>query len=208
MCETLDVPVVGGNVSLYNDSEAGPIPPTPTLLMVGKRDGVDAPPAALSGEGTIVLVGDPGGALGGSEYLQQAGGSDRFPSLPDTPAARIRALAEVANDDATLATHDVSNGGIGVALAEMLVDGTGATVDLPGGGAPARRVFCERPGRAIVQTTDPARVRERFEGIAPVSEVGSPNDDGRLRIAVDGETLEYDVEAVQEKRGVIERELA
>jgi phosphoribosylformylglycinamidine synthase len=207
MCETLGVPVVGGNVSLYNDSEAGPIPPTPTLLMVGKRDGVDVPPAAFSGEGTIMLVGEPGGALGGSEYLQQAGGSDRFPSLPGTPAARVRALADVANDDATVATHDVSNGGLAVALAEMVADGTGAAVTVPGEGAPAKRLFCERPGRAVVQTTDPESVRERFEGVAPVGEIGSPTDEGRLLIDIGGETLEYDAAAIREKRRVIEREL-
>jgi phosphoribosylformylglycinamidine synthase len=207
MCATLDVPVVGGNVSLYNDSEAGPIPPTPTLLMIGKREGVDAPPAAFVEEGTIVLVGEPDGALGGSEYLNEVGGSDRFPSLPEAPRKRIRALADVANDDATLATHDVSNGGLAVALAEMITGETGATIDLPGGGAPAERLFCERPGRAVVGTTDPDRVRERFEGIAPVTEIGSPTDDGQLRIDVDGETLEYEMEAVREKRRVIEREL-
>jgi phosphoribosylformylglycinamidine synthase len=207
MCETLDVPVVGGNVSLYNDSEAGAIPPTPTLLMVGKRDGVDVPPAAFSGEGRIMLVGDPGGALGGSEYLQQAGGSDRFPSLPGTPAARIRALGDVANDDATVATHDVSNGGLAVTLAEMVADGTGVTVTLTGEGAPAERLFCERPGRAVVQTTDPDGVHERFEGVAPVDEIGTSNDDGRLLIHIDGETLEYGAAAIREKRRVIEREL-
>jgi len=207
MCETLGCPVVGGNVSLYNDSEAGPIPPTPTLLMVGTREGVDAPPATVSGEGTILLVGDPGGALGGSEYLQQAGGSDRFPSLPAAPAERVRGLADVASDEATLATHDVSNGGLAVALAEMLTDDAGATIDLSGEGPPARRLFCERPGRAVVETTDPDRVRERFEGIAPVSEIGSPSDDGRLGIDIDGEILEYGLEAVRGKRRVIEREL-
>jgi phosphoribosylformylglycinamidine synthase II len=207
MCATLEAPVVGGNVSLYNDSEAGPIPPTPTLLMIGKREGVDAPPAALSEEGTIVLVGDPDGALGGSEYLEEVGGSDRFPSLPGNPAERVRALADVATDDATLATHDVSNGGLAVALAEMITGETGATIDLPGEGTPAEQLFCERPGRAVLATTDPDGVRERFEGTAPVTEIGSPTEDGRLRIDVDGERLEYGMEAVRAKRRVIEREL-
>ncbi|MFB6227233.1 MAG: phosphoribosylformylglycinamidine synthase subunit PurL [Halobacteriales archaeon] len=207
MCATLEAPVVGGNVSLYNDSEAGPIPPTPTLLMIGKREGVDAPSAALSEEGTIVLVGDPDGALGGSEYLEEVGGSDRFPSLPANPGERVRALADVATDDATLATHDVSNGGLAVALAEMITGETGATIDLPGEGTPAEQLFCERPGRAVVATTDPDGVRERFEGTTPVTKIGSPTDDGRLRIDVDGGRLEYGMEAVRAKRRVIEREL-
>jgi len=89
----------------------------------------------------------------------------------------------------------------------MLTDDAGATIDLSGEGPPARRLFCERPGRAVVETTDPDRVRERFEGIAPVSEIGSPSDDGRLEIDIDGEILEYGLEAVRGKRRVIEREL-
>jgi phosphoribosylformylglycinamidine synthase len=207
MCAALDVPVVGGNVSLYNDSQAGPIPPTPTLMMVGRREGVDAPTAALSGEGTILLVGDPDGALGGSEYLGHAGGSDRFPSLPVAPAERVSALAEVATDGSTVATHDVSNGGLAVALAEMTTDGTGARVEIPGDGSPAERLFCERPGRAVVGTTDPDGVRDRFEGVAPVTEIGSPTDDGRLGVDVDGVSLDYAAATLREKRGVIGREL-
>ena len=207
MCAALDVPVVGGNVSLYNDSETGAIPPTPTLMMVGRREGVDAPTAALSGEGTILLVGDPDGALGGSEYLQHAGGSDRFPSLPGTPGERIEALAAVASDEATVATHDVSNGGLAVALAEMVTANTGARIDLPGEGSPAERLFCERPGRAVVQSTDPDGVRARFEGVAPVHEIGSPTTDGRLEIDVDGTALDYRAAELREKRDVIESEL-
>jgi len=207
MCATLDVPVVGGNVSLYNDSAAGPIPPTPTLMMVGRRDGVDAPSAGLSGEGQLVLVGEPDGALGGSEYTERVGGSDRFPALPAAPAERTRALAEVATDGATLATHDVSNGGLAVALAEMVTEAVGACVTVPGGASPAERLFCERPGRAVIETTDPGSVRESFDGVAPVFDLGSTTDDGRLHVEVDGGSIDYDAATIREKRGVIEREL-
>jgi len=80
-CADLDAPVVGGNVSLYNDSVEGPIPPTPTLALIGTRKGYNAPPAALdadsAGDSELLLIGaggaDGGGALGGSEYLAQAG---------------------------------------------------------------------------------------------------------------------------------------
>jgi len=122
MCETLSTPVVGGNVSLYNDSVAGPIPPTPTLAMVGSKDGYDAP-LSVESEGDLVLVGDLGlerdeSRLGGSEYLARFDGSDRFPGLPADPASVVETLAAVANDDSTLAVHDVSHGGLAVALAE------------------------------------------------------------------------------------------
>ncbi len=89
MCRDLSVPVVGGNVSLYNDSHDGPIPPTPTLALVGVKEGYDAPPLPLSGEGRLVVVGDTARMAadrsGGSEYLAQMGGFDAFPELPRTP---------------------------------------------------------------------------------------------------------------------------
>ncbi len=137
MCATLEAPVVGGNVSLYNDSVSGPIPPTPTLALVGTKAGYDAPPLAVESdsESSLLLVGDLGlefesFALGGSEYLGQHDGSDVFPTLPEEPAALIETIATVADDDATLATHDVSHGGLAVALAEMVTETAGLEVSL------------------------------------------------------------------------------
>ncbi len=205
MCSTLSTPVVGGNVSLYNDSATGPIPPTPTLAMVGAKAGYDAPPLSLSGEGELLVVGDAGGSLGGSEYLARAGGSDRFPRLPDEPAAVVDALAEVANADATLAVHDVSHGGLAVTLAEMVTDDAGAAVEL----ADATTLFDETPGRAVVETTDPDGVRAAFEDVAGVERIGAATGDGRLAATVAGadETLVYGAEEIRGLRGVIEREL-
>ncbi|MFB6123847.1 MAG: phosphoribosylformylglycinamidine synthase subunit PurL [Haloferacaceae archaeon] len=203
MCSTLSVPVVGGNVSLYNDSAAGPIPPTPTLAMVGTKDGYDAPTLSLSGEGTLLLVGAAGDALGGSEYLAQLGGSDRFPTLPDDPATLVETLAAVANRESTLATHDVSHGGLAVTLAEMVTDDTGAAVELDD----AVAAFDETPGRAVVETTDSAGVREAFDGVAPVEELGAATDDGTLSLTVAGETLSYTAADLADLRSVVEREL-
>ncbi|MFC6737672.1 AIR synthase related protein, partial [Halolamina salina] len=120
-CADLSVPVVGGNVSLYNDSESGPVAPTPTLAVLGTRrspaqgageatkSGYGAPPATVSGEGELVLVepaeyvagsgigSDESHALGGSLLLSQFGGSDRFPALPAAPGALVDALVRVAD---------------------------------------------------------------------------------------------------------------
>jgi len=215
MCETLDVPVVGGNVSLYNDSVAGPIPPTPTLALVGVKEGFDAPPLSLSGEGDLLLVGaralegDAEATLGGSEYLAQFGGTDRFPKLLDHPAAFVDTLADVANEETTLATHDVSHGGLAVALAEMVHDGAGASVDIdaPTKGSPESLLFGEQAGRAIIETTDPRSVREAFDSVAPVYELGSADDSGTLDISLDGESLRADAADIADWRAVIEREL-
>ncbi|WP_135830551.1 phosphoribosylformylglycinamidine synthase subunit PurL [Halorussus halobius] len=209
MCAALDAPVVGGNVSLYNDSPSGPIPPTPTLAMTGTKEGYDAPPAALAGEGTLLVVGGPDEegderlALGGSEYLAQFGGSDRFPALPMNPRAVVDALAEVADRDATLAVHDVSHGGLAVALAEMVTPDAGLSAEVEGLDA----LFAETPGRAVVETTDPAAVRERFAGVAPVANVGAADGSGELELTVGDETLTYAAGEIAELRDVLAREL-
>ncbi|MFB6232938.1 MAG: phosphoribosylformylglycinamidine synthase subunit PurL, partial [Haloarculaceae archaeon] len=191
MCADLSTPVVGGNVSLYNDSEAGPIPPTPTLAMVGTKAGYDAPPAALSGAGELLVVGDAGDALGGSEYLDAVGGSDAFPTLPENPSELVATIAEVARRESTLATHDVSHGGLAVALAELLTADAGADVAVDD----AVALFDETPGRVVIETTDPEGVREAFDGVAAVESLGTTTDDGVLSLTVGDETVDLDAEA-------------
>ena len=203
MCRALSVPVVGGNVSLYNDSVAGPIPPTPTLAVVGTKAGYEAPPAAFAGEGELLLVGDSGGALGGSEYLARMGGSDAFPELPADAGDVLTTLADVADAETTLAVHDVSHGGLAVSLAEMVTADAGADVALDS----VFTLFDETPGRAVVETTDADAVREAFDGVAPVTTLGAATDDGRLSLSVADETLDYGVNEIADLRDVIAREL-
>jgi phosphoribosylformylglycinamidine synthase len=215
MCATLDVPVVGGNVSLYNDSQAGPVPPTPTLALVGVKEGYDAPPLSLAGGGDLLVVGarslagESEGRLGGSEYLAQFGGSDRFPESLDRPAAFVETLASVADEETTLATHDVSHGGLAVTLAEMVTDDAGATValDAPGQASPAVHVFGEQAGRVVVETTDPRAVREAFDDVAPVYDLGTADSSGSLDVSVAGETLSYDADDIVDLRSVVADEL-
>jgi phosphoribosylformylglycinamidine synthase len=201
MCRDLSVPVVGGNVSLYNDSTAGPIPPTPTLAMIGVREGYDAPPMTVAGEGTLLEVGARGDALGGSTYLATRGGSDRFPDLPADPTAAVDAVRSVADLDSTLATHDVSHGGLAVTLAEMVgAAGISATVES------VEALFDETPGRVVVETTDPEAV-EVAAGDVPVRDLGAATVDGELTLTVGEERLTRGVEEIREIRAVIEREL-
>jgi phosphoribosylformylglycinamidine synthase len=214
-CAALDTPVVGGNVSLYNDSVEGPIPPTPTLALIGTKRGYDAPPAALdadrAADSELLVVGAGGDALGGSEYLAQAGGSDRFPDLPDADSGSdsvdladlVASLAAVARHESTLATHDVSDGGVAAALAELVTDAAGADVTLPDRVA----AFDETPGRLVVQTTDPEAVAD-VAGDLPVFRLGDVTTDGTLSLSVGGESAALDAAAIRELRGVIQRELA
>jgi phosphoribosylformylglycinamidine synthase len=112
-------------------------------------------------------------------YLSQVGGTDRFPALPADPAPFVEVLADVADAETTLATHDVSHGGLAVTLAEM-VGAAGASVAV----ADERALFSEAPGRAVVETTDPEAVREAFAGVAPVRSLGTADDSGTLTVSV------------------------
>ena len=199
MCGELSVPVVGGNVSLYNDSVAGPIPPTPTLAMVGTKAGYDAPTAELDGDGALLLVGAGSDALGGSELLAQEGGTDRFPTLPDNAPEVVATLADIADADATLSVHDVSTGGLAVTLAELITADAGADVAVDD----AVSLFDETPGRAVVETTDPESVAGAFEGVAPVTRLGTATDDGSLSLDVGGEALTVGADRVAALRGVL-----
>ncbi len=204
-CRALSVPVVGGNVSLYNDSATGPVPPTPTLAMLGERAGErrgEAPGLAATGGGDLLLVGATDGALGGSVYLDDRGGSDRFPALPDDPQRVVEALAAVARAPTTRACHDVARGGLAATLAEMVGE-AGVAATLPGREA----LFCEAPGRAVVETTAPESVREAFDGVAPVTDLGRATDEATLSLDVDGTAVELDAATLAERRDVVARSL-
>ena len=213
MCATLDIPIVGGNVSLYNDSPTGPIPPTPTLAAVGVRPDYDPPTQSVTGEGELlvvgdrVLAGDSSPRLGGSEYLAQFGGSDRFPVVPENPLSFIEALVTVATDETTLAAHDVSHGGLAVALAEMVTQDAGLSVSVATPHADRAALVSEQPGRAVIETTDPDRVRTAFDGVAPVTSIGRATASGALSLTVGEKSIVVTNETIAEWRETIEATL-
>jgi phosphoribosylformylglycinamidine synthase len=160
-CEALGVPVVGGNVSLYNEAPTGPIYPTPVVGMVGKLP--DAARAGRSGfarEGdAIALVGPFEPSLAGSELAKLRGEAPSGP-LPalDADAARVaHGLVRDAVRAGRLASaHDISEGGLAVALAECcLAGGIGAVVTVSGG---LEELFGEAPGRGFVVSGDEAEL--------------------------------------------------
>jgi phosphoribosylformylglycinamidine synthase len=107
----------------------------------------------------------------------------------------------VADLDSTLATHDVSHGGLAVTLAEMIGEaGVSATVE------DAAALFGETPGRVVVETTDPAAV-EAAAGDVPVRNLGAAAASPDLTLSVGDERITRDAGAVRDLRGVIDREL-
>src|SRR5688500_5613981 len=164
-CRALDTPVVSGNVSFYNETEGRAVYPTPTVGMVGimesDRDGCGlAFPAA---DLHVILIGETRDELGGSEW-QQMFAADALVAPPrvdlDRERALIELLLELHASKTIRAAHDISNGGLAVALAEMSMDGIGCHVDLAGHGDDldaTSLLFSESQARALVATTDPSR---------------------------------------------------
>src|SRR6476659_3900464 len=122
-CRALDVPITGGNVSLYNETDGKAIYPTPTIGVVGLLEHADRVVSRrFQGPGDVViLLGEGTGELGGSEYLKLA--YDLVRGLP--PALdlhRERALqallVELADERLLRSAHDCSDGGLAIALAE------------------------------------------------------------------------------------------
>ena len=212
-CSELDVPVVGGNVSLYNDSATGAIPPTPTLAMVGRRDDVDAPPTELSGDGYLVAIGGlvvtdaATPKLGGSEYLAQFGGTAPFPTLPENPDAILDAIRTVVNSEAVTAAHDVSHGGLAVALSEMVTADAGATVGITSQAPREAVLFHEQPGRVIVETPIPDQLDAELPDEVPATQIGMVDQSGILGLSANGKSVTYDAEEIADLRGTIGREL-
>jgi phosphoribosylformylglycinamidine synthase len=131
----LGVPVVGGNVSLYNQSGDGPIYPTPVVGMVGKLpDASRAGRMGFAGEGHVIaMVGTPQPSLAGSELAKLRG--EPLPTeLSPIDVAKVRAHQEIVRDavrSGELASaHDVAEGGLLVAIAECCLAGEiGASLD-------------------------------------------------------------------------------
>ena len=183
-CEALGVPVVGGNVSLYNEAPAGPIFPTPVIGMVGRLP--DASRAGRLGFASagdaIALVGTFAPAAAGSELAKLRGEAPAGELPPiDTQAVRNahQAVRHGVSSGVLHSAHDVAEGGLAVAIAECCIAGRiGATVSLPEGLDP----FAEAPGRAFI-------VSGREEDLAGHTIIGRVGGDtlelkGQLRLAV------------------------
>jgi len=181
-CRALEVPVVGGNVSFYNETSGQAILPTPIVGVVGVLE--DAGRLATqwfkgAGQG-IALLGPDAVSLGGSEYLWalHARVAGRLAPLDLELERRVQAAVRAAvGAGLVTAAHDCAEGGLAVALAESCVTGTRATgtagigceVTLPTGRRLDETLFGEGPSRVLV-TVEPARQRE-FEALMAESAI-------------------------------------
>jgi phosphoribosylformylglycinamidine synthase len=168
----LAFPVVSGNVSLYNESMGASIPPTPAIGGVGLiADTARFATLAFKAEGDIVLLaGAPatwGTHLGQSIYLREIHGREEGPPPPVGLAHEKRIgdfVRALVRDGITTTVHDLSDGGLAVALAEMaMASGIGAIIDAPPGDYAVASWFGEDQGRYLltVAPTDLTEVESR-----------------------------------------------
>jgi phosphoribosylformylglycinamidine synthase len=154
-CRALDFPVVSGNVSLYNETSGQAILPTPAIGGVGLLPDLSRMatiPFKAEGD-AILLVGGEGTHLGQSMYLREVlGREDGAPPPVDLAVERRNgdAVRALITDGALTAVHDISDGGMIAAVAEMaLASGRGARLDLPRGTVQAQ-LFGEDQARYVV----------------------------------------------------------
>jgi phosphoribosylformylglycinamidine synthase len=160
-CEALGIPVVGGNVSFYNASSDDDIDPTPVMGVIGLIDDLaDAPPPAVLHDGDdIVVLGTVRPAVGGSEWAAVVHGLDGGkPPEADLGVARAvhDLVAALVRERSVRGVHDVSDGGLAVALAEMAIaGGVGARVEVAlDGCTPAEACFGE-PASVVLCSVAP-----------------------------------------------------
>jgi phosphoribosylformylglycinamidine synthase subunit PurL len=198
-CRALDLPVVGGNVSFYNETSGRAILPTPVIGVVGVLD--DAGRRAtqwFKGAGhRVALLGPDTVSLGGSEYLwarEQRLAGALAPLDLETERRVQRAVRAAVSAGLVTAAHDCSEGGVAVALAEGCITGrelVGCEAVLPAGARADLTLFGEGPSRVVV-TVEAARAREfealMAESAIPWRWIGTTGGE-RLGIRIGTETL-------------------
>jgi phosphoribosylformylglycinamidine synthase II len=153
-CEALGVPVVGGNVSLYNEAPTGPILPTPVVGMVGRLPDVTRAGRIGFGQSgdAIALIGPFAPSLTGSQVAKLRGKAP-VGGLPVMEPIAVRdahaTVRDAVRSGALSSAHDIAEGGLGVTLAECCIAGEiGATIEVRIDGDEA--LFGEAPGQAFL----------------------------------------------------------
>jgi phosphoribosylformylglycinamidine synthase len=199
-CRALDLPITGGNVSLYNETDGRGVLPTPVIGVVGLIEDADTTVrrAFRASGDVVVLLGDNYDELGGSEYLNMAHGVVRGtpPALHLLGEAALqRVLVEGVAQRIVRSAHDCAEGGVAITIAECCFDTPfGVEVELagvPGASGSYRDIatlFSESASRAVVSVA-PGRVDELLALAAragvPAAAIGIVGGD-RIRMSVDG----------------------
>lgn len=167
-CKFMEIPVVGGKVSFYNETAKGPIKPTPVMGTLGLIENLShVTKTALSFGNSIFIIGHTSCEMGGSEYYEYLYGITGG-AVPKVDLEQDRrngnSILKVIRNGLARSVHDCSKGGLAVALAEMAIAGkTGMKIDLdaiPNScKSPDDLLFSESHSRYVVATSKPDQVR-------------------------------------------------
>ncbi|WP_068676904.1 phosphoribosylformylglycinamidine synthase subunit PurL [Oceanobacillus sp. Castelsardo] len=192
-CLQLETPVISGNVSLYNESKGQAIMPTPIIGMVGLLKTTEHVTANhfQSADDVIYLVGETKVEFGGSELQNVVDGkySGKAPSINlGVESRRQKQILEAIQAGVVASAHDISEGGLAVALAESTfgTKGLGAKVELEGNATTL--LFSESQSRFIV--TVKAEDQEEFESIVDdVKQIGKVTTESTLQVSVNNDVV-------------------
>jgi phosphoribosylformylglycinamidine synthase II len=203
-CRAFGTPVTGGNVSLYNESPAGVVDPTPTIGMVGlidREEHVTTQWFKKEGD-AIVLAGEIGNQLGGSRFLKVCHGKKIGPPPRVDLDCEIKiqnAVRDLIREGLVKSAHDCSEGGLAVALAECCFNPEklfGAEIDLKGGGTPATTALFNESQSRIVISVAPENLRKTISVLQErqilFQELGRVSGN-QLRIRVDTEEFSWPI---------------
>lgn len=174
----VDVPYVSGNVSLYNETSDGAIPPTPVLMGVGLVEDIrNCTTSDMKKDGSIWLIGKTKEEMGASLYYRSIGKD--CPNIPKTDfdsfIPRMEQLIQAIEQGEVVACHDISTGGIATAVIEMCMSGVGANIGLGEDMRADVELFSESNGRWIVQVANGKEkgFARRFDYASRIGEVGN-----------------------------------
>ena len=198
-CRALDVPITGGNVSFYNETDGEAILPTPVIGVVGLLENAEQTVGRCfqEADSVVMLLGDSRLSLGGSEYLKVVHGLVRgVPPILDlkTECALQRVLVELVAAGVLLSAHDCSDGGFAVTLAECSVDteGIGCDVAIPtDADGTISALFGEGASRVVVSVrkNEVGRVTEVAAAAAVPCLTLGRSGGKRIRISIGGEDV-------------------
>ncbi len=186
----LDFPVVSGNVSLYNETEGEAILPTPVIGGLGLLADIDKATRVgfAAPDQSIVLLGETAGWLGASVYLRDIlGREDGAPPPVDLAAERRNGslILDLVDRGLVRVCHDIADGGLLVAVAEMaLAGGIGAVIEPANGALPLHAwLFGEDQSRYIVAADDPGAILEAAETAGVAAQIIGQTGGSALTLA-------------------------
>lgn len=186
-CTALNAPVIGGNVSLYNERSGEAVYPTPTIGMVGLvEDLAHVTTQEVKSAGDIVFViGETKTEFGGSELqklLNNGVISGKAPAIDlEVEAARQQALLKAIKAGLVQSAHDVAEGGLAVAIAETTFGANGLGVDVTLSGSATTALFSESQSRFVV-TVKEENTAAFVEIMKDAQKIGVVTNDALVKI--------------------------